>query len=517
MSINNFLVTGVQPASNEMNVSLDQRIVITFQKHMEQATIGPSKIRLRVVNGALVPTTHSYDGMTRRLTISHDGLQAGTQYQLEIVGGENGINSILGEYMSATRFYEFTTTTAGAPPRFDRVIHEVDGPYVSLKWVMVGTGANDELSFRLSTSNDPAMPGVFPTSGNHVVSGDSVDVPRRMAEGEYHVHSFIRRSGTVVATNHLSFRIENETEGETPGTPPDEGGTGYETLRLLESFPKNGAFEVQSNTMLGLRFSEALDKEAYEPGWVTVKEKEQGFFGGSTVTLRMVEDPRPEVLAFEVEGLREDTIYQVVLSEHIKGLQGTDTEEEVDGMLIIVSGEAKQLGVVAPIEFVTRIEPMYVSVEELKVELGPLAELYSDIDLYRRIGYASKAAYEIASRTRRFDQTQFADGSFPFYMKEYVKYSLAYDLVVQGMTSGSNTSGARITLGDLSVSREEGSGSIQRDMLKALRDKLKIWQDMLHGVTGRGYATMTSAVYQETGNPYPDFFEGYAEYPELGG
>lgn len=517
MSMNNFLVTGVQPASNEMNVSLDQRIIITFQKHMDQATIGPSKIRLRVVNGALVPTTHSYDGMTRRLTISHEGLQAGTQYQLEVIGGQDGINSILGEYMAATRFYEFTTTNAGAPPRFDSVIHEVDGPYVSLKWVVVGSSSGDELSFRLSKSADPTMPGLFPTSGNHVVSGDTVDVPRRLTEGEYHVHSFIRREGAVVATNHLSFRIEDEADVSDPSVPPTEGETGYEALRLLESFPKNGAFEVQNNTMLGLRFSEPLDKDAYEDGWVTVKEKDQGFFGGITATLRLVEDPRAEVLAFEVEGLKEDTVYQIVLSEDIKGLKGMDSEQEIDGMLIIVSGEAKRLGKVPAIEFVTRIDPMYVSVEELKVELGMVADLYSDIDLYKRIGYASKAAYEIVLRTRRFDQTQFADGSFPFYMKEYVKYSLAYDLVVQGMTSGSNTSGARITLGDLSVSREEGSGSLQRDMLKALRDKVKIWQDMLHGVTGRGYAMMTSAVDQETGNPYPDFFEGYAEYPELGG
>lgn len=515
--MNNFLVTGVQPASNEMNVSLDQRIVITFQKHMDQASIGPSKIRLRVVNGALVPTTHAYDGMTRRLTISHEGLQAGTQYQLEIIGGENGINSILGEYMSTTRFYEFTTTTAGAPPRFDSVIHEVDGPYVSVRWVMVGAGSNDELSFKLSTSSDPSMPGVFPTSGNHVVSGDSVDIPRRLNEGEYHIHSFIRRSGSVVATNHLSFRIDGEEDVSDPGAPPTDGENGYETLKLLESFPKNGAFEVQNNTMLGLRFSEALDKEAYEETWVTVREKDQGFFGGVSATLTLVEDPRPEVLAFEVEGLLEDTVYEIVLSKDIKGLEGTDSEQEVDGMLIIISGEAKTLGKPERIEFVTRIEPMYVSVEELKIELGPVAELYSDIELYKRIGYASKAAYEIVSRTRRFDETQFTDGSFPFYMKEYVKYSLAYDLVVQGMTSGSNTSGARISLGDLSVSREEGSGSLQRDMLKVLRDKVKIWQDMLHGVTGRGYAMMTSAVDQETGNPYPDFFEGYSEYPELGG
>lgn len=517
MSINNFLVTGVNPAANETYVPLNKSIVVMFQKHMDTDSLTNSNVKLREVNGPLVNTTISYDGMLREMTITHDGLSPGVQYQLELVGGSSGINSILGEYLGLSQTYEFTTNSEGVSASIEDVIVKVDGPYVSVQWMTQATKPEDRLEFKLSSFPEPESVGVYPVGGFQLAQDMELDIPKRLEEGEYHLHTRLMRDGLVIDSMSKSLLVEKESV-ETPTSPTEPlPETGFEELKIVESYPKHDAYGVTTSTKIGIRFSEAIDKDAYHESWVTIARTQGDMFETSTASMTLVEDVRPEVLAFEVSGLVENTGYHITVSKEVKGLPGEPVEQMVEGTLIMVSGEARTLGQDATISFATRSEPMYVTVEELKDELGPVADLYSNMELYRRIGYASKAAYEIVSRTRRFDESLFTGGAFPFYMKEYVKYSLAYDMTVQSISAGGNTSGKSIALGDLSVRSEEGSQSTQRDILRALKEKLAPWKDMLHGVSGRGYAGMTSAIDQETGNPYPDFLDGYAEYPELGG
>lgn len=517
MSMNNFLVTGVIPASNELYVPLERDIVITFQKHMDPDSLHAGNIRLRAVNGALVSTTLTYDGLTQTLTVSHAPLEPGVQYQLEIVGGETGVNSMLGEYLSNSRYYEFTTTSVSVTPSIEEVTVEVDGPYVSVQWSLIGMTESERLEYKVSTFPEPESVGVYPSNSYQVSYETALDVPRRLDAGQYYMHSRIMREEVLIATSTKSFLVEEKDE-QVPNVPAEPSPeTTFEELTLIESYPRQDAYGVGTSTKIGLRFSEAIDKDAYHYSWVMIQKMEGDMFDISETTMTMVEDARPDVLAFEVSGLMENTSYDIMVSKDIKGLPGEPVEQMVDGTLIMVSGEAKTLGKDLRISFMTTSKPIYLEVSELKDDLGLIADAYSDIELYRRIGYASKSAYEIAARSPRFDSSLFSEESFPFYMKEYVKYSLAYDMTVQSIVSGGGTSGKSIALGDLSVRSEEGSQTTQRDMLKALKEKLRPWQDMLHGVSGRGYARMTSAVDQETGNPYPDFLETYGEYTELGG
>jgi hypothetical protein len=189
----------------------------------------------------------------------------------------------------------------------------------------------------------------------------------------------------------------------------------------------------------------------------------------------------------------------------------------IDGNVITMEAEEKTLAEDIVLEFVSEGLRAYATVDEVRGELAGFLADISDISIYEQILSASEAAYLIVTSSPRYDDDIFVNDTFPFYMKQYVRYKVSYDMAMNKMVATSSGQDKNIKLGDLSVGESGRESFALSAIIKELKQRIKPWEDMLHGVTGRGYATMKSAVYAETGSPYPDFFEGIAEYPELGG
>jgi hypothetical protein len=126
----------------------------------------------------------------------------------------------------------------------------------------------------------------------------------------------------------------------------------------------------------------------------------------------------------------------------------------------------------------------------------------------------SQYAYNIVSQVDGFSEEDYSGGKAPYYVHQYVRYQSAYDLLLNAYIQQSSGSGKSISLGDLSVDGSSDMADITA-LLGSFKNRIKTWEDQLHGHHNRGYAKPTTVVKGETGSPYPDFLTR-AEFVELG-
>lgn len=516
MPINNYLVMGVAPATGERNVSLDQSVVILFQKNMLESSLTTSTVRLRKVNGDLVPSTFAYNNMEKRLTVSPTGgLEPGTSYSLEIVGGTSGIKSIVDDYLGTSRTYTFYTRESEsvlAPASL--TLTETDG-FIRATWENPSLSTGYAFEVKLSTSNLPENDGIWPEQEFATTTTKSMDFPKRLEPGSYYVHVRAIKEGVRSSWTSTMLAIE-----EPEPTSPSEGQTdvSMESLTLVSSYPENGGFGFKGLRM-GILFSEPLATQDFN-ALVSLRKKDANpFFDDELVAMTVEQQQgKPHVLVVTLtEPLESGKRYILRVDGALSGEESGVQEMMIDGNIITLDGEAKTLGSDIDIEFVTEGERVYATVDEVRGELAGFLSDMSDISIYEQILMASEAAYLIVTSSPRYDNDIFIDGAFPFYMKQYVRYKVSYDMAMNKMVATSSGQDRNVKLGDLSVAETGRESFALSALIKELKQRIKLWEDMMHGLTGRGYATMKSAVFAETGSPYPDFFEGIAEYPELGG
>lgn len=532
MPTNSYLVIGMLPASNEMGVALTVTLTVSFQKNMVASSLNASTLKFRKVNGALVPSKITYDNVNKRVYIQPDApLEPATQYQMEIVGGPSGVLSILDEYLPSSKNYSFYTKEEDiAVPLKNLQVAEKDG-LVSITWDAIDVMGSYQYQVKLSHSNLPDNTGIWPESGAYETSGISIDVPKKLQAGTYYAHARSKKNTMFSEWRTASVSIQESTGGGTENNGGSEGtGSGLTPsvalhLTVLETYPKDGAFHVTPDK-IGVLFSEPLDLTKYDD-WFRVEEivgTETSSFmslGATVVSGSVVEVEagltESNVLTFlPTIPLQKDKTYQFILKQ---GTQTKASEPEtmnVEGTIVVIDGQPKTLEKEFRSTFQSAFTYYYVTVDEVKTELRYFGQFIDDNTLAKLIVSNSRAAYQMASVLKDFDPNLFLDGASPFYMHEYVKYKTSFDIALTTMVELSMGTDKTIRLADLSVAETGRQSFVLQSLINELRAKIKPWEDLMHGRTARGYASMGTAVYSEEGNPYPDFFEGRTEFPELG-
>lgn len=517
MPINNYLVMGVAPANGERNVALNQSVSILFQKNMLESSLSPTTIRFRKVNGGVVEAGFNYNNIDKRLTlVPVGGLEASTSYTLEIVGGTSGVKSIVDDYMGGSKQYTFYTVEAqGVVPPTTLAASASDG-FIAATWQNGSLSSGYTFEVKLSTSNLPDNDGIWPEQNAYTSTATAIDFPKRVGSGSYYVH--VRAVKDAIASEWVSTMVAIEETEPTPDGEPSDVVVGIEPLKLTNSYPTHGGYGFKGGR-IGLLFSEPLKDQDFA-SLVSLRKKEANPFFEDEVVEVMVtrQTGKDNVLLIDIVGAMEPgKRYLLSVDKALASVPAAPQEMMIDGNVITMEAEEKTLAQDIVLEFVSEGLRAYATVDEVRGELAGFLSDISDISIYEQILSASEAAYLIVTSSPRYDDDIFVNDTFPFYMKQYVRYKVSYDMAMNKMVATSSGQDKNIKLGDLSVGESGRESFALSAIIKELKQRIKPWEDMLHGVTGRGYATMKSAVYAETGSPYPDFFEGIAEYPELGG
>lgn len=520
-----YLVLGVDPVSNEANVELSKKIRITFAKHIHADTLNPNTIRLRVVNGASVAYKGTYHNLEKVYEIEPvEPLLPSMQYQISILGGTQGVLSIDNNYLPATRTYEFVTVAGQSIGDLSNLKLTQEYLFVNARWdVPVGFGqdANDYFQVKLSTSANPDAEDLWPNNQFEAKtqSGD-MSIPYKVAgDAIYYVH--VRGATATGETTWLTEQIymsnpvvsepvENEP---TPGTGGEDTGEAIpviEQLSIVDHFPKSG--ELHRPEEIAILFSAPLDAEQF----ISVDDEPHRLFyvveAPQKTSLNVFDlrgayksrnglrgqisvDPEmPNLLVFTPEegaaAFLSGKDYTVVLSKDIEGVSGLP------------------LGFTQSFGFTGTPENLYGDLAQIQETISKFGMTFSTRFVQSLMRKHSQYAVDVWTNSRTFDEALLAEGGAPYFIHEYVNTQVAIDSLLNGGSS-SATSGAgeSIKLGDLSVTKEsaEGSAETMSSMIGMLGKQLKMWEDMIHGVSNRGYASPLSAVKGEAVEPYPEY------------
>lgn len=517
MAINNFLVIGVNPANNEKSVPVNKEIAVTFSKHMDAVSINPSTIVLRQVNGDIVPATVHYEATTLIAKVSpSQPLLPGTQYQVQVLGSPTGIKSITGDYMSAGRTYEFTTThlVQLTPPNNVKVI--VDSGFPLVSWEQP-TEYDPALALsydvQISTSNDPLNPPVWPSVGDvNRVGALTLNVPKKLPEGSYYAYVKAVNASGQSDWSIGQFVVEAApvaTPSPTPTPAPNPGGGDIFSFDVVDKYPSQNSVDMTPDRVV-IQFSDNVDPATVTADSVyIVKKADKATLSGMDLMIDYGPDKKivsvllpittPNMVMLTAT-FEDDAEYTVIVRESVKSTTGAS------------------LGMAAHWSFITKYTRLYGDPKLIRQDIGALSNTLTDKALYQYMSESSKYVYEIASNTSIFVASDYENGQAPYYIHQYARYRTAYDLLLNAQLSSTGGSGftSQIVLGDLTVSKEaDAGGGGLSDILADLKEKLKPFMDMIQGHHNRGYAKPMTVVRGENVESYPDFLTR-TDFVELG-
>lgn len=321
MALNTFLVLGVVPANNEQEVPINASIKISFAKHMDANTLTESNIKMRKVNGEYIPYTFSYSYETYQLILKPSTPLAGsTQYQVEVIGGKDGVKSVTGDYTN-TRTYEFTTilTKSISQPRNLFLTQDNNGIKVSWETPSV-INELESVSYdvRVSSSNDPVNPHLWPELpiGTEYNQTETSLIVQKEFETERNYYVMVRAvsvsdtSDWTISQIYLEKPVVTVTP-TTPSTPGTGGGVTVpapmiEQVEVLETYPAPGAI-IQDGRIL-IVFSDLLNVlPVIEPP---------------------TEEPVEDLIPAAPDGSETDEDTLPDDSEDAENTEGTDTTED---------------------------------------------------------------------------------------------------------------------------------------------------------------------------------------------
>lgn len=159
------------------------------------------------------------------------------------------------------------------------------------------------------------------------------------------------------------------------------------------------------------------------------------------------------------EALQTNSIYEI----KIKGLRALNKNKKLD---------------VLKAKIVTELTPSYCSVESINA----LVEVF-DIPEDRLLFYIREAS-RYADYLSNTSKTR---TKVDFEVEQFVKTKACLDALLKAYIEKASDSGAKGTLGDITFENSENFGSI-KDLIKALKDELKKWEDAVRGFEREGRA-----------------------------
>lgn len=512
-----YLVLGVNPVSNESNVELSTKITITFAKHINLDTLNSNTIRLRKVNGEFVEYTGKYNNVSKIYEITpNTPLLPNTQYQTMVLGGVEGVVSIDGGYLPTTKTYEFVTVQKEGITALENLQLSQDYLFVSAKWDLPnGLVDGEEIYFnvKLSTSNNPEANDMWPKNPlEGKTTSPSITIPYRLEAGSsyyVHVQGVSGTKQTAWVTKQIYIEPQGSTATPTPETPVGDVVVSTQQIAIVDHSPQSG--ELQKPSEIVMVFTNTLSSEQFGPDqpeinplfYVVEAPYKQNL---SLIDLRGAYSPKnalkgqisldeenANVLVYSPiggpEAFKEGKEYTVVVSKNLSGDNSlslghtytfgfTGTPEHLYGHLEQIKEVAKQFGIVFTTQFFQSLMRKH-----------------------------SQFAFDVWSNSATFDEDLIGDGEAPYFIHEYVNTQVTIDALLNGATSAVSGGSESMKLGDLSITKGAGEGSSIsiNSMIRQLQSQLKMWSDLIHGHSNRGYARPGSTVKGESISPYPDF------------
>jgi hypothetical protein len=525
VAINNYLVIGVDPANNETQVPVNKDITITFSKHMDVGSLTSSNLTLKVINGDVVPILISYNATSmsakiianysNQLGMPAQALQAGTQYQLIITGGVDGIKSVLGDYMTVSRTYEFSTSSTATVTQPLDVTVTTDSGYPTVTWMKP---RDFDITYpvtyevMISTSNDPLNAPVWPATGdiNQTVT-NVLNVPKKLTEGTYYAYVRALNGSATSDWTMQQFSVVAPVVNPTPDpSEPSTGGGNIFSFDVVDTYPRRDDADITPEQIM-IVFDGNVDPTTVTAGSVYIVKRQD------KATLNLVDfmtNYAPskaipatinvdQALVTLTATLEDGAEYTVIIRESVKNDSGTN------------------LGVAYHWSFVSKYTQLYGSAELVRQDIGSFSDALTDKVLYRYLKDSTDYVYQVASNASSFIPSNYTDGKAPYEVHQYVRYRTAYALLLNSQLHASGGSGSAFTkeikLGDLTVQQEQSSaGSISiSSVMGDLQDKMKLYMDMIQGHHNRGYAKPSVVVRGENIEAYPTFMTR-AEYSDLG-
>jgi hypothetical protein len=420
MAVNNYLIIGVNPTNNETSVAADSNVIISFAQYMDVATLTSSTIVLKEVNGAIVPSSITYDASNLTVTINPtDNLKSGTEYQLDVIGGTTGIKTITGDYPSVTRSYQFTTSYNAPLSVPTGVTTSVDSGYVTVTW---GRPADFDpalaLSYEvmISESNDPLQAPIWPSTGDVNKTGATVlNVPKKLADGNY--YAYVRAINDTATSDWVSTQF-NVQAAVTP-TPVPGGSTGGGvsfSFDVADTYPRRDDADIMPEQIL-IVFSDSVDPTTVDNGTIYIVKKQDkatlslidfmtDYTPSKAVAATIAPIVTPNIVSLTAT-LEKDSEYTVIVRESVKSASGAS------------------LGIAYHWSFITTYSQLYGDPSLVRQDIGTFGASISDKVLYSYLNESSQYAYQIVSNTQNFDANNYKDGKAPYEVHQYVRYRTA--------------------------------------------------------------------------------------------
>jgi Bacterial Ig-like domain len=546
MAVNSYLVLGVNPSNEETGVPTDKTIEISFAKHMSESSLSTDNLTLKDEDGVNVEYDMQYISDEMKATLDpKQRLTGGKKYVLTVTGGPAGVRTITSDYLPLNKSYSFTTANDAklSTPRDLQTATEAS--FVALSWNIpadypVGSTITYEAMITDNTSG--AVTTIWPLQGDiNKTQALGISVPKKLSDSSYTAYVRATVEGLesdwttttfTIATAPVETPDEDTPVTEEPVVPPIETPE-FEDIfdfEVVETYPEQGSVNITPEKVVILFSSDV--------NMATVTSN----------TFYVVEKPHKEklsVLDYVLEYGPAKQITAVIDEPTMPNVISLTAEFEPDKeYTVIVRGEVAsadgvKLGFNQHTSFISKYTRLFGDEEQIRADMGAAGVTVSDRILYKHMNAISIYAYQVNSGTTNFLATDYEDGKAPYYMHQYVRFKVGYDLLLSAQmatnaSSNSSTdptvgSGAikNITLGDLTVGYDTSSGgtsssstsgpsaSLLATLIPEFKTKIKVWEDMMHGHNNRGYAKPVTVTRGETGAAYPDFMTR-TEFTELG-
>ena len=521
-----YLVLGVNPVSNEMNVELNTKISITFAKPINIDTLNSNTIRLRKVNGEYVEYSGKYNNIDRVYELTPtEKLSPNTQYQTMIIGGVDGVLSVDGSYLPSTKTYEFVTVQREGITALENLVLQQDYYFVTAKWdlpIALIDGQQIYFNVRLSTSSNPDAFDLWPKNPlEGKTSSTNITIPYRLEAGRsYYVHVQGVSDNKETAWLTGQIYIEDLSQPTTPTEPPtgnessneNSGGTevGTNQLSIVDHSPEIG--ELQKPNEIIVVFSDSISTSLFDenqpetnPLFYVVQAPYKESL--SLIDLRGLYSPKnalkahisvdldnPNVLVLTPKdgptAFLEGKEYTVVVSKQLNGVNSSS------------------LGSTFTFGFTGTPTHFHGDMEQIKEALASLNIEPSTRFLQSLMRKYSQFACDIWYESSTFDEDLHKDGDAPYYIHQYVNTQVLIDALLHGGVAATGGGDETITLGELTVEKSggsSGSATSISDVITQLQSQMKAWEDLIHGHHNRGYATPGNVVKGENVGALPAY------------
>lgn len=501
-----FLVVEIAPANNETNVPLNTDVRVKFSFDMIATTISTSTMLFNKVNGPSIPVAVSYDRATRTAIVKPTAnLEQGTQYRLTIVGGNQGVTTITGEAMPSNKTYEFLTAHDVSVSLPGSLTASITDGYVTLSWLAPASyNADKELKYKvaISTSSlDPvADPGAviwpLPSDSLADITGLTVNTSRALPVGRYYAYVAAVNGTTTSSYAQSQFLIEPQESVDIPAAPD---GTPIGTMfEVHVTYPEADTANITPDG-IKILFTTDVDMgtiskstfyviKAAKPKSLTILDLMTKFAPDKAIpaTLDVPAATNLISLSFDPETIEQNSEYTVILRETVKSTDG------------------QSLGEAYIWSFTSTYSPLFGDAERIRDDIKVFIRNVPDKVLYRYMYDVSLNALDVVSTVDDLYNEETYIANPPRYLGEYVRFQVGYDLVVNAITQEISGIGSSRTLGDLTIQPNQNISQVNQ-MLQNLKDRIKRWEDELHGYHNRGYAKPGAAVRGESVETYPDY------------